>query len=119
MNNTLQFGTISLGECKRPCYKISTFCHDALAPAIAMVKYRRESGQPLPKINQAYDRKLNRCETVMYFDTAVSAYSMWDLLKFVGKKYGHTSYLYHYDWEYSRLTKLDELDFHPKPILED
>lgn len=119
--NDVPFGTIQKGTCKGQFkYKINTYSHDGLAVAIAVLKYRRETiGLDMPLIKQAYSQRYCRCETMMYFTTANQAYTMWELLKFCGKKYSHDSTLVRHDWQLCQTTVIDSMSCHPRTLLED
>lgn len=117
----LESYTVKRGTCQGQFkYKINIYTHDGLAPSIALLKFEQHAiGMCMPLVKQAYDRRINRCETMMYFAEADQAYAMMEALKFVGRKYAHDSTLITYDWTTQRSTILEKISCHPKIVYAD
>lgn len=95
-------------------YKITIYSWTNIGASVAIIHYKNYSiGVEKPMAKIAYDKRLNRAITMYYFKEASNAYAMWEVLKFVGKKWPMTCYMVSYSWEENKTTKLGEMDFHP------
>lgn len=65
---------------------------------------------PLCKVGM--DKRCNRAITMYYFCDSANAYAMWEVLKYVGKKWNFDAYLVHYDWEENRTESLEQQSHH-------
>lgn len=94
-------------------FKATIYTMDALIVSVSLMKYRLEETSPeKPLIKTAYDIKLNRCITMLYFRCYPANYLR--LLDFASREYHsrYDAYLVEYDWDTKQLSKVAEQHRH-------
>lgn len=94
-------------------WKISIYSWSNIAASVALIHYKTyRIGLTMPMCKTAFDSRVNRAITMYYFKAADEAHAMWEVLKYVGKRWNHDSYLLRYDWQRAVLEKIDEQSHH-------
>lgn len=94
-------------------YKITIYSWSNIGASVALIHYKNyRIGVEMPMAKVAYDRRLQRAITMYYFKESCNAYAMWEVLKYVGKKWNFDSQLICYDWNENKVTKLGEQSYH-------
>lgn len=94
-------------------YKIAIYSTNGIAASIGLLHYLNyRIGVEKPLYKSVTDRHTGKAVAMYYFAEADNAYAMWEVLKFVGQKWNHDSYLTHYDWDEAKMTQLEEQHHH-------
>lgn len=94
-------------------YKIAIYSTNGIAASIGLLHYLNyRIGVEKPLCKTATDSKTGHAVAMYYFAEAANAYAMWEVLKFVGQKWNHDSYMSHYDWDEAKMTQLEEQHHH-------
>lgn len=94
-------------------FKVTIYSMDSLVVTISLLKHRLESVAPeRPLIKTAYDSKINRCISMLYFRGYPADYMR--LLDFASREYHcrYDAYLVQYDWDTKLLSKVAEQHRH-------